>query len=63
LQDFVTKYKGITNKKISATEFKEGDLVWIVLTKDRFMAGEYNKLLAQKIEQLENIKKINLNAY
>jgi hypothetical protein len=50
LQDFVTKYKGITNKKISATEFKEGDLVWIVLTKDRFMAGEYNKLLAQKIE-------------
>ncbi|KAH9735062.1 Endonuclease [Citrus sinensis] len=51
------------NKKRRALEFQVGDLVWAVLTKDRFSVGEYNKLSARKIGPLEIIEKINPNAY
>jgi hypothetical protein len=44
-------------------EFEEGDFVWAVLTKDRFLVGEYNKLAAHKIGLVEIVKKINPNAY
>jgi hypothetical protein len=40
--------------------FEEGDFVWVVLTKDRFLVGEYNKLLVVKIGLLKIIEKINL---
>ena len=39
------------------------DLVWVILTKDKFLVGEYNKLSAKKIKPLEIIENINLNAY
>ena len=39
-----------------------GDYVWVVLTKDRFLVGEYNKLSAKKIGTLDIIEKINSNA-
>ncbi|KAL5773635.1 hypothetical protein ACOSQ2_013559 [Xanthoceras sorbifolium] len=43
------KYKADTDKKQRAFEFEVGDYVWAVLTKERFPAGEYNKLLARKL--------------
>lgn len=37
--------------------------MWVVLTKDRFIACEYNKLSARKIGPVEVLEKINPNAY
>ncbi|KAH9715447.1 Endonuclease [Citrus sinensis] len=56
-------YKIVADKKRRALKFQVGDLVWTVLTKDRFSVGEYNKLSARKIGPLEIIEKINPNAY
>ncbi|KAH9653391.1 Endonuclease [Citrus sinensis] len=56
-------YKIMADKKRRALEFQVGDFVWIILTKDRFSVGEYNKLSARKIGPLEIIEKINPNAY
>ena len=53
----------MADQKRRALEFQLGDIVWAVLTKDRFSVGEYNKLSARKIGRLEIIKKINPNAY
>ncbi|KAH9657047.1 hypothetical protein KPL70_022889 [Citrus sinensis] len=56
-------YKIMADKKRRALEFQVGDFVWVILTKDRFSVGEYNKLSARKIGPLEIIEKINPNAY
>lgn len=56
-------YKIAADKKRRALEFQVGDLVWAVLTKDRFSVGEYNKLSARKISPLKILEKINPNAY
>ncbi|KAH9725143.1 Endonuclease [Citrus sinensis] len=56
-------YKIMADKKRRALKFQVGDFVWAVLTKDRFLVGEYNKLSARKIGPLEIIEKINPNAY
>ncbi|KAH9726539.1 Endonuclease [Citrus sinensis] len=56
-------YKIMPDKKRQVLEFQVGDFVWVVLTKDRFSVGEYNKLSARKIGPLEIIEKINPNAY
>ena len=53
----------MADKKGQALEFQVRDLVWAVLTKDRFSVGEYNKLSTRKIGPLEIIEKINPNAY
>ena len=37
--------------------------MWAVLTKDRFLVSEYNKLSAKKIGTMEIVEKINSNAY
>jgi hypothetical protein len=57
------KYKAMADKRRRPLEFEEGDFVWVVLTKDRFPLGKYNKLAARKIGPIEIVKKINANAY
>ncbi|PKI69548.1 hypothetical protein CRG98_010076 [Punica granatum] len=57
------KYKQAADKKRCSVEFEVGDYVWAILTKDRYPAGEYNKLSARKIGPVEVIEKINSNAY
>jgi hypothetical protein len=63
LEESTAKYKADADKKRHALEFEEDDFVWAVLTKDRFLVGEYNKLVARKIGPVEIVKKINPNAY
>ena len=63
LEKAAEKYKDFADRKRRHVEFDVGDYVWAVLTKDRFSAGEYNKLSARKIGPLEIIEKINPNAY
>ncbi|GJV20460.1 putative nucleotidyltransferase, ribonuclease H [Tanacetum coccineum] len=55
VQDFIEGLREV--------DFEVGDFVWAVLTKDRFLVGEYNKLSAKKIGPLEIVEKINSNAY
>ena len=57
------KYMQSADIKRRNVEFKEGDFVYVVLTKDRFRIGTYNKLAARKIGPLEIVKKISENAY
>ncbi|KAF7137217.1 hypothetical protein RHSIM_Rhsim07G0165900 [Rhododendron simsii] len=63
LEESFATYKQAADKKRRAVEFEVGDFVWVVLAKDRFPAGEYNKLAARKIGPLEILEKINPNAY
>ncbi|GJU20386.1 putative reverse transcriptase domain-containing protein [Tanacetum coccineum] len=58
-----SKYKQDADHKRIQVDFEEGDFVWVVLTKDRFPVGEYNKLSAMKVGPLEIVDKINSNAY
>ncbi|GKB13985.1 putative reverse transcriptase domain-containing protein [Tanacetum coccineum] len=58
-----SKYKQDTYQKRWHVDFKVGDFVWAVLTKDHFSVGEYNKLSAKKIGLLEVVEKMNSNAY
>ncbi|KAB5533745.1 hypothetical protein DKX38_016831 [Salix brachista] len=63
LLESVTKFKHDADRKRRMVDFQVGEFVWVVLTKDRFPAGEYNKLSARKIGPVEIIEKINSNAY
>ncbi|PKI33689.1 hypothetical protein CRG98_045918 [Punica granatum] len=47
------KYKQATDKKRYSMEFEVGDFMWVILTKDHYPAGEYNKLLARTIGHVE----------
>jgi hypothetical protein len=62
LQESTAKYKASTDKKRRVVEFEEGDFMWAILSKDRFLMGEYNKLAAHKVGLVEIIEKINPNA-
>ncbi|KAJ9552872.1 hypothetical protein OSB04_016917 [Centaurea solstitialis] len=57
------KYKQFADQARRQVDFEVGDFVWVVLTKDRFSVGEYNKLSAKKIGPVEIVEKINPNAY
>lgn len=57
------KYKARADVKRRELLFEPGDLVWVVLTKDRMPAHEYNKLRARKIGPVQVLERINPNAY
>lgn len=63
LEKATTSYKSHVDSKRRDFQFSVGDLVWTVLTKDRFPANTYNKLKDRKIGPLEILEKINNNAY
>lgn len=63
LDSSTPKYKAAADTKRRALEFKPGDLVWVVLTKNRLPLREYNKLKSRKIGPVEVLERINPNAY
>ncbi|XP_023639598.1 uncharacterized protein LOC111830943 [Capsella rubella] len=62
LQVASAKYKADADRHRRHVTFSSGDLVWAVLTKDRFSPGTYNKLKARKIGLLKVLERINANA-
>ncbi|KAH7573645.1 hypothetical protein JRO89_XS03G0185500 [Xanthoceras sorbifolium] len=48
----MSKYKLAADKKRRNVEFEIGDFMLVVLTKDHFPVGEYNKLAARKIRSV-----------
>ncbi|KAL6513278.1 hypothetical protein OROGR_020764 [Orobanche gracilis] len=58
-----TAYEEATNEGQRHLEFEMGDFMWAVLTRDRYLSREYNKLVARKIGHLEVIAKINQHAH
>lgn len=58
-----SKYKTAADRKRRELIFSPGDLVWVVLTRDRLPASEYNKLKSRKIGPIEILERINPNAY
>lgn len=57
------KYKTSADRHRRDLQFKVGDFVWAVLTRDRFPPGDYNKLKSRKVGPLEILEKTNGNAY
>lgn len=57
------KYKAHADSRRRELLFEPGDMVWVVLTKDRLPAHEYNKLRSRKIGPVRILERINANAY
>jgi len=57
------KYKTTAYHTQRELIFQPGDLVWVVITKDRLPVREYNKLKSRKIGLVEVLERINANAY
>lgn len=57
------KYKKAGDSHNRIIKFDEGDLVWAVLTKERFPTNSYYKLRDRKAGSSEILRKINDGAY
>ncbi|GKF35111.1 hypothetical protein Tco_0108311, partial [Tanacetum coccineum] len=57
------KYKERVDSRRKRVVFKEGDLVWIRLGKERFRAGRFSKLQPRADGPFRVLKRINDNAY
>ncbi|KAL6223457.1 hypothetical protein ACLB2K_006844 [Fragaria x ananassa] len=57
------QYQAQANKHRKPAIFKEGDLVWIHLRKERFPRGRYGKLKSRADGPFKVIQRINDNAY
>ncbi|PKI37097.1 hypothetical protein CRG98_042531 [Punica granatum] len=57
------KYKEQADKSRRSVSFKEGDLVWIHLRKERFPPGRFGKLKPKADGPFRISKKIGENAY
>nr|GEU83851.1 hypothetical protein [Tanacetum cinerariifolium] len=57
------QYKEHADKRRKQVLYREGDLVWINLRKDRFLAGRFRKLKLRGDGPFRVLKKINDNTY
>lgn len=63
IEDNNNKYKAQSERHRCKVTFKVGDLVWLILTCDRFPAGESNKIWERNIGPFEILPKINENIH
>lgn len=63
IHDSNAKYKAREDSHRRQVHFDVGDFVWGVLTRDRFLVGEYNKLKERNIGPGDILQKINDNSY
>ena len=63
LEDSNARYKAAANKHMREKIFKEGALVMVHLSNQRFPTGTYHKLHAKKIGPFPIKKRLNDNAY
>lgn len=63
LEASTLKYKAATDTHRRRVVFREGDLVWVHLTRDRIPSHAYNKLKSKKIGHVPIVAKINDNVY
>ena len=63
LEEINQKYKSAADKHRRYMEFKEGDLVWINLRKERFPRGKAGKLNARADGPFRVLKRLGENAY
>nr|GEV30349.1 hypothetical protein [Tanacetum cinerariifolium] len=56
-------YRKKANKHRKHVEFKEGDMVWLHLQKERFLQGSYSKLKSKGAGPFKVLKKIGESAY
>jgi hypothetical protein len=57
------KYKEYIDLKTREVQFEVGDLVLVLLSKEIFLRGEYNKLKMKNIRTCKVLRKFLANAY